>query len=753
MMGKVQRITAVLLAAMMVSALASCSGLKREDAASASPSGTVADVSATPLAGQQGIADNLTYANVADYTAYAMCNGENGELWVSARPSLLHLGDFQIDPRILLIHYGADGEVIAQYQIDQFTFYGWSDDTPISAPKGFNIVDIVRKGNIFYGYCSGPLAVFEINPEAESVRLLPQDYDISDILGLEHYGDNLALLCMPAEVDYSQFRISNPLLRTGGTPYELVEYVLAEQKMNVISLPNGPQMIAQATNGNVLVLSSDEEHYFLEVDPATGMVGDKTYIGSVGVPGEIAQTSGPNAFLWYANVDGDTVVNARFADEMGLIYIVLSDIALRGGVRLLYSGGYLYLLHQDYERYVRPDDDPYAPIYSTIHRRVFEKPAESPLQIDTSFSHQYVAQNDLWVHWSRDYRKQTSNTISVTTRFTSKEQMITAVLSGANDIDAFVMSLEDAYELGLPGNDACAPFSGDKVTQFYDGTFDWIEALFALPDSPGSYWAIPVFMDSFKLYYNPEKLAERGLTTSVFNTYDTLLPAALAMAANGVIGLGGSHHMQQNQLRQLFNPHMRTVALDSALLAVALNRITEIGTFMANDTYDLYNSSLKYRDATIKLNIDAYASNDAMSAGDDLSDFAVAPFPKLDDGIESANVMQMSILFINPHSAHKAELLQLVECIAESHLTPKPASVEYPWTPIMMKDKTVYSDVYDIDSVLFNSLHEYNANGCVSWIPDDVNTYVESFMAGEANLEDTVFAIERYMEMLERERQ
>ena len=114
--------------------------------------------------------------------------------------------------------------------------------------------------------------------------------------------------------------------------------------------------------------------------------------------------------------------------------------------------------------------------------------------------------------------------------------------------------------------------------------------------------------------------------------------------------------------------------------------------------------------------------------------------------------MQMSILFINPHSARKAELAQLVECIAESHLTPKLASILYPWTPIMMKDKTVHSDVYDIDSVLFNSLHEYNANSCVSWIPDDVNTYVESFMAGEANLEDTVFAIERYMEMLERER-
>jgi len=755
MMRKVQRITAVLLAAMMVFALASCGGSKREEAASASPSpsGTASDVSATPLAGQQETVDNLTYASIAGHMAYAMCDGENGELWVATIPNRQLLDNGEEDICRMLIRYGADGKVLEKYQMDQFVFYDAAGKEMNSVPRGFGPEYLVRKGDVFYGSRGGPLSLYEIDPAAGSVRILPLDYHGSWLFEMIAYGDDLALLSMPGNPSAILFNYSNnPLLYSGISPYELVVYSIEDRATNVMELPDPPQMITQADNGRVTVLSADDEHYLLDLDPGSATFGDKTYIGSVGMPTAIARASNPDAFLWYIVHAENKVINARFADDPNTIYTLMNDIGFRGNIRLMHSDGFLYTISQSFKSYTSENGRLEQEGSSTIYRRVFEKPEKAPLQIDTTFTQIWQpVQPDLWTRWIKDYQKLSGDAISVLSRFVSKEQMIAAALSGASDVDAFIMSYEEACSLGLPGNGAHVPLSGDNVTQFYDGTFDWIEELFALPGSPGSYWAIPVYLDSFKLYYNPEKLAERGLTESVFDTYDSFLPAALEMAADGVIGLGESHHMQQNQLRQLFNPAMRTVALDSVLLAVALNRITEIGAFMTNDAYDLYNSYMKYRDATVRLDIDAEALWEATRVGDDLSNFAVASFPKLDDSIESANVMQMSILFINPHSARKAELLQLAECIAETHLTPKLASAMYPWTPIMLEDKTVYSEVYDINSNLFNSLHDYNANGCVSWIPEDVNIYVESFLAGEANLEDTVFAIERYLDMMERE--
>jgi len=667
--------------------------------------------SATPLAALPELPAAFTFPKTPG-GPYAVCSVGNGEIWVSTHSKQL-------------INYDAAGNVLKTFATSKY------------------IGELVYLNGVLYG--STGTELFTIDIDTGEMVSLEVGYAMDQIEDMVVFGDNLLLLCVP-EGQRDMYRQIGSDLGLNAKNCEVVAYEIETQTAAIY----GMELVVRITpgaNGNAQLFGYETggQVYTAELDASSKSLGRKTYLSISWLDDSIVCDSETDDIYWF-DVTKKTL-NAIFADEPGKVYPIMQDAELPGGATLMCADGCLYTLSV----WTKAD----LSLDSTIYRRIITKPEVKALQIDVTFGGNYGVQFALWERISADYHGLTENMVSIESKFTSREQMITAILSGASDVDAFIMTANEAYAFGLPDNGCFTPLSGEAMSRFYDGTFDWIKEHFTVEGSAGAYWAIPLDMDSTKIYYNQAKLAASRYTSAIFKDYQAFWDAGAELARSGETRFSGSLYMGYAPLWQYVSRGMS----DSALLRRAVSHTA--ASFAAADAASIVErvfpngqeilKSVNFTDCVFALNDDLGVFSSVKSHA--LSGYAIAPLPQIDSSMEAMNAMQMNILFINPNSTNKEALLQFVECAAKAHLAPKLASESQPWTPILLKEKSVYKNVYDINSDLFNSLHDYNSKGFVPTVPFEVEMYVEAFIDGEADLDATVFTIERYLEMLERERQ
>ena len=716
MMKKVQRITAVLLAAIMVFALASCGGSKREEAASASPSRTAFDAAETPASPLADTPKNFVYPQ-NEGAIQAFCVGENGEIWAATVNKVL-------------LSYDIAGNVTRGFSI------------------GVALDFLAYKGDVVYGISAYASSIYTIDLLTESVTQMELGYKASQIMNMTVYGENLLLLCRPESVGVPV--MLNHLTGRMSFGEQLVEYVIAEQRATIVDMADTPVALAPLENGNVLVLAANAEEYLIELDGTTKRFGAKKVIGTLGAASQIAQDSTTGDLFYRVTASGNSPVKVVFADEPKVSYTIIDDAASSVSGSLFCMDGLLFVLTRQFV----VEGDTSLTLNSAIHRQRVEKPRGVTLQIDTTFAGTWGRdQAALWPRWINRYHQETGNAVNIGSQFSNQEQLIAELLSGNNKIDAFIMSIESASAFDWPNNGAFHPISGGLVNQFYDEAFDWIADIFTLPGAEDSFWAIPLDMDSFKLYYNPEKLAAIGLDTTILGSYETLFEAAKAKEPERAFYLGGARYMAYNYLWKFFNSTDEELDFGSAQFRRAVEHTATVMSFLLDPQNSTLTNRLRCENVAVTSSSDSWMINDTTQQVFDINNFDIVAYPNSVDGVDTPNIMQMNIMFINPNSIHKEEMRTLLECIAESHLQPEPANREFPWTPIFLKDQAAYGEVYDISSNLFSRMHLYNSNGSIMKVPEDVFLYVEAFGFGEADVDETIFAIARYMDMLRREKE
>jgi virulence-associated protein VagC len=130
----------------------------------------------------------------------------------------------------------------------------------------------------------------------------------------------------------------------------------------------------------------------------------------------------------------------------------------------------------------------------------------------------------------------------------------------------------------------------------------------------------------------------------------------------------------------------------------------------------------------------------------------ILPIPNEYDTPNVISVME--VLIINPATKHTEEMLALAEHMMTEAMNPVRDSWTDPQLSTMFfKDKSVYQNVYNKDSEQFDDLYRFYSNCYVPIIPTDLYSYINELAFGNATIDETVFAIDRYMKMRWRESQ
>jgi|GEM_PF-1413746 len=640
-----------------------------------------------------------------------------------------------------------DGSVFASMTAGEIVKFDIQGNVVKSYPAQTALFNIVMLGNTLYGYSYGESAsIVALQTETGEVESFPITYQADQVRAMAGYAGKLLLLCAPVGS------------RDNAT--ELVWYDLADASHSVSYLTDASHATANADTvmalsalggGRVLLYGFDGKNYLMEMDMQSMGTGKKTYLDTLGVAGAVVQNQA-SGDLFFGSRDS-AGISGVFADAPGKPAVVLEEVAPRGGNDLQFRDGYLFVLDSN---------------TGILHRHTPVPPEKEAitLQIDQSFSFAYGTQRTVpgLSDWTRAYRTQTGNSANVRARFTNWDQFVAELASGSDHIDAFVISFERAYSNGLFDQGAYHPLTGESFESFYEQAFDWVSDELTLGD--GSYWALPVYLDSEKIYYTPSKFAAYGLDVSLFDSFDSIIETAEMLKdkrRNGLcnVEITGTLSISYSQPYQYFATMDRdNTTFDTPEFRSAMHTLKRFYDFPNEVNWDDYLFRIiapfapTMHDVVFMMSSDDKAWGNAVwSTNPRDSELAAyekmlaLPLPKLNDDPDMPAIMDMDVLIINPNSKNKEEVLCFAECVAEALLSPVRADASAPQIPMLFENKDVYQNVYNVNSAQFESLYEYYSNGAVPTMPYDVIMYLYEYGIGEATEDDTIFAIERYMEM------
>ena len=648
-----------------------------------------------------------------DAAVYSFCLSPDGSVFAS------------ITGRTVL-QFDVQGNVINQYPIETVLFN-----------------TVLLDGTLYgYAYDDGGTIV-ALDTETGEVQSLPFAYQADQIHAMTGSDGKLLLLCSP----------------TGslGGNNELVLYTVADESY-VIVPSDTISALSPLDTGRVLLYGYDGKNYLAEMDMQRMAIGKKTYLDIIGAAGAVAQNQ-VSGDLFFGSRDSAGITGV-FADTPNKPVVVWDEIAPHGSNDLQFRDGYLFVLDIN---------------TNTLHRHKVVPPAKEAitLQIDQSFSFSYLTERTIpgLSDWTREYRTQTGNNASTRAHFTEWDQLLTELASGSDKIDAFIINIEGANLHSIFDQGAYHPMAGGDFDQFYDKAFDWVTDTFSLGD--GSYSALPVWLDADKIYYNPSKLNEYGLDVSLFDSFDTMMETAEMLKdkrknelCNVIIT--GTLYISYSQPYQYFATKGRdNTTFDTPEFRSAMHTLKRFYDLPQEDGYEDYIFRIKapleptLRDVVFMTVSDSWVQrmahssiiNPRMAEAAAYEKMLVLPYPKLNGDADMPSIVSMDVLIINPNSKNKEEVLRFAECAAKALLSPARADASEPPISMLFEDKDIYQNVYNADSAQFESLYQYYSNGVVPNMPFDVLMYLYEYGIGEASEDDTIFAIERYMEMRLKEAQ
>jgi len=645
-----------------------------------------------------------------------------------------------------VIQIDTQGDVVKSYSVDAVLY------------------NLVMLGGTLYGYAyvapgaadeNG--AIVAVQTGTGAVKMHPFAYDATQVRAMAGYAGELLMLCTPDE----ETRKDTTDDATGRTfsSEQLVTYNIAKESHTIID-SDAITVFASLGNGRVLLYGFDGKSYLAEMDMRSMEIGKKTYNDYMGNLSAVAQNTATGDLFF--RTSGRAGVTGVFADMPSRQITLFEEATPRTCNDLRFRDGYVFVLDVT---------------SGMLHRNKVVAPSKETvtLQIDQSFSDAYGRRVNSygWSDWAREYRTQTGNNVSGVDRFSSLEQFVAELLSGSDKIDGFIISLADAYSLGIFEQGAFYPMQSDALDSFSDKAFDWVSDAMTLAD--GSYWALPVFLDAQKIYYSPSKMAEYNLDVSIFDSYDSTLATAemlLDERKNGLCNaeIAGTLFMAYDMVNQYFitrgpentefdTPEFRE-AMDTLKMFYGTMRdenfdyrfriVAPFSPTMQDVVFTMNTDDMPYYNAVLRrLLYDEERSNEIAA----YESMLVLPTPRLGGNADMPSIMDVDVLIINPNSKNKEEVLRFAECAANMLVAPVREDINAPMVSMFFEDKDVYQNVYNVGSAQFESLYQYYSNGAVQSVPMDVRNYLFEFGTGKATAEDTIFAITRYMEMRLKERQ
>jgi len=682
------------------------------------------------------------YGDIDDAGAYAIqsyCISPDGFVFVSVA-----MGD--------VIQFDMQGNIVKSHQV------------PVA------LYNLVMLGDTLYGYAyhvpeedetdhsheahEAQSAIFALHTKTGAVKQLPLEYKAMQVRAMAGYAGELLLLCVP----YAE-RVDSTTDEATGRKFmseQLVKYNIADGSHTILDT-DAVTALTSLGDGRVLLYGFDGKSYLAEMNIQSAAIGSKTYLDYLGNLYAITKNS-VSGDLFFSSSD-QVGLTGVFADMPSRLASIPGTAAPLTGNDLQYRDGYLLALDS---------------VSGILHRNKVMPPAKEAvtLQIDKSFSRSHLTRRAIGLDsWISEYRIQTGNNISTRSHFSASEQFIAALSSGSDKTDAYIISLSEAYAYGIFDQAAYHPLAGDIFDTFYGKTFDWVSD--AMTDGNGEYWALPMFLDSYKIYYSPSKLAAYGLDVSIFDTYEAMLEAAEMLKEkrnNGLCnaGITGFLYLAFNQVNQYFIAKgLENTTFDTPEFRAAMDIVRVFMDPSHTDAYNDYAFTIvppfqpTLQDIVFMTEDDSalqyYAySRHSYELSDELAAYEsmlVLPYPKLNADASMPTIMEMDVLIINPNSKNKEEVLRFAECAAKAMLAPVRADASAPLVPILFKDKTVYQNIYNANSAQFESLYNYYSEGAVQNIPKDVVMYLYDYAWDRATMDDAIFAVERYMEMRLRERQ
>jgi ABC-type glycerol-3-phosphate transport system substrate-binding protein len=440
---------------------------------------------------------------------------------------------------------------------------------------------------------------------------------------------------------------------------------------------------------------------------------------------------------------------------------ILPDVSIFNGNDLVCKNGYLFSLFagEGVIRRVKTAQPPPEPI---------------TLNIDVSQISGYAMYRDIASYIPGTYAEDTGNYINNRYLFSDETKLTTEWASGAGNIDGILLHADMALGLGFLRQKAYLPITGEKADAFYRETFDWITDL-ARQDN--GYWMVPVMMDAQKIYYNPHKIEEFGLTIDIFDTYESIWEASLSLLPhrNGELSnvvFSRPLHYYYAPVYECFQqeltsePDFDTPEFRAALEHFMFYTDRDIGEIIFGSM--AFESKPPYGLPTLfDLVFSITQDSDAFQHGKDsgayrakgeiftqYDDLRILPLPKENSGDPNATI-DFAVLVINPSTQYPEEMLALAESIMDAAQNPPPRTkfTDPPMKTMFFKDKAYYQNIYNVDSEQFDDLYRFYSNCYVPVLPRDVYWYLTDLSSRKATIDETVAAVDRYMKMLWREMQ